>query len=81
MLIHVRLFAILKDRAGLSETTLELPAGATAADASEALAGKFPSLRGPLQRSALAVNRSYCAPSTPLNDGDELALIPPVSGG
>ena len=81
MRIHVRLFAILKDRAGVSETTVELAAGATAFDAAEAIVERFPGLRDALKRSAYAVNRSYCPASAALRDGDELALIPPVSGG
>ena len=79
--VHVTLFAILRDRAGVGELTIELPEGATAGDASLALVQRFPSLGDPLKRSAYAVNRSYGKASDILRDGDELALIPPVSGG
>ena len=81
MTINVRFFAILKDRAGAAETSLELPEGATVATAAEQLAMKFPPLRDSLRRVAYAVNREYVTPQMQLHDGDELALIPPVSGG
>lgn len=81
MRISVRLFAILKDAAGAGELTLELPAGATAESARQALREQRPALAGHLSRVALAVNRAYVKGDAPLHDGDELALIPPVSGG
>lgn len=83
MSIHVtvKLFAVLRDRAGTNEVAVELPAGATAADAADAAAGRFPAIRPHLATAAVAVNLAYAARSTPLADGDEVALIPPVSGG
>ena len=79
--VQVKLFAILREQAGVAATEVELRAPATVADAREALAAKFPAVRDTLARSASAVNRTYAAPTTPLSNGDELALIPPVSGG
>jgi molybdopterin synthase catalytic subunit len=78
MRVRVRLFAMLRERAGASELELELPDGARvrdalAAPAVAALAGGLPLV--------MAVNREYAAPDAPLSPGDELALIPPVSGG
>ena len=81
MTINVRFFAILKDRAGTAQAQLDLPDGATVATAAEQLAIKFPLLRDALRRVAYAVNREYVTPQMQLHDGDELALIPPVSGG
>ncbi len=81
MRVSVKLFAILRDRAGVGELDLELAAGATVADAAEALGERLPALRGLAARVAYAVNRSYVKAATELSDGDELALIPPVSGG
>jgi len=81
MRINVKLFAVLRERAGLAELFLELPAGATVADAAEALADRLPALRGYAARIAFAVNCTYVKAGTALSDGDELALIPPVSGG
>jgi molybdopterin converting factor subunit 1 len=81
MRINVKLFAILRERAGVSELTLDLPEGATLATAREPLLARLPALRGQLARCAYAVNRSYAGADTTLQDGDEVALIPPVSGG
>jgi len=80
--VSVRLFAILRERAGTNELELQLPAGATVADALAELARR-PGLAEPLTRIevATAVNREWARPETPLRAGDELALIPPVSGG
>jgi molybdopterin converting factor subunit 1 len=74
--ISVRLFAGLRERAGRSELELELPDGARVSDALAAVGDLAAGL--PL---VMAVNREYAAPEHPLSAGDELALIPPVSGG
>ena len=76
MLIRVRLFAILRERAGTSELELDLPEGAVVRDALERVEGMVPGL--PL---VMAINREYADADAPLAAGDELALIPPVSGG
>jgi molybdopterin synthase catalytic subunit len=76
MNVTVRLFAGLRERAGESRRELELPDGATVADVWPALdLGEEP---GGL---VYAVNRSYAETAAPLADGDEVGLIPPVSGG
>ena len=82
MTVNVRLFAILRERAGQDRITLELDPGATVDDALVALA-REPGLAEPLDRMAvaMAVNRDYASGDTELHAGDELALIPPVSGG
>lgn len=82
MRLTVRLFAILRERAGSGEIEIELDDGATAADALTALRAE-PLLADVLDRLPvrLAVNREYAAPGTPLEPGDELAAIPPISGG
>lgn len=82
MTLRVRLFAILRERAGSDSIELELAEGATVADALELLAGS-PPLAATLERLPvrMAVNRSYAPPETCLRPGDELALIPPISGG
>jgi molybdopterin synthase catalytic subunit len=74
--VTVRLFAMLRERAGASEVTVELPEGACVRDALAALGGLADGL--PL---VMAVNREYAPEDAPLDPGDELALIPPVSGG
>jgi molybdopterin converting factor small subunit len=80
MTIRVKLFAILRDKAGVAETPLELRTGATVADALESVAARHPALRPYLPRAAAAVNLTRSTPDTLLHD-DELALLPPVSGG
>lgn len=81
MTVRVKLFAVLREKAGVSEWALELPDGATVADARQPLLARFPALRDYVGRCAYAVNRAYAKPDTVLYDRDELALIPPVSGG
>jgi molybdopterin synthase catalytic subunit len=82
MTVRVRLFAILRERAGRDSLEIELDEGATVAEAierlsaSEPLAGLFAQM--PL---LLAVNRTYAQPETVLRAEDELALLPPISGG
>jgi MoaE-MoaD fusion protein len=76
MVVRVRLFAMLRERAGASELSLELPEGARVRDALAALSELADGL--PL---VMAVNREYASAEAPLSAGDELALIPPVSGG
>jgi molybdopterin synthase catalytic subunit len=76
MHVTVRLFAQLRERAGTSELSLELPEGARVQDAIDelgTLAADLPVV--------MAVNREYADGDAPLAPGDELALIPPVSGG
>ena len=82
MTVTVRLFAMLRERAGRNELDLELADGATVADAMRALRGRD-GLGDVLERMPVraAVNREYVADDTLLSSGDELALIPPVSGG
>ena len=76
MEVTVRLFAGLREQAGTGQRTVELPEGACMANVWAALGlGEQPA--GLL----FAVNRSYAAADAPLADGDEVALIPPVSGG
>ncbi len=82
MTLSVRLFAMLRESAGSDSVEIELPDRSTAADALRALA-RQPGLAEPLARLPLrlAVNRAYADADTALRPGDELALIPPVSGG
>jgi molybdopterin converting factor subunit 1 len=80
--VTVRLFAILRDRAGRDSIELRLSDGATVADALRALS-EAPGLADPLARMTvrMAVNREFVDSDTSLSSGDELALVPPVSGG
>jgi molybdopterin synthase catalytic subunit len=76
MTVRVRLFAALRERAGADEVELELPEGARVGDA----LARLGDLAGGM-RLVMAVNREYADADAPLAAGDELALIPPVSGG
>ncbi len=82
MTVKVKLFAMLRERAGQGAIDVEVADGATAAEVAAELGAKH-GLGDLLERMpvVMAVNRDYVDPSTILNDGDELALIPPVSGG
>ena len=81
MQITVKFFAILKDRAGVSEILLDIPPESKISNAVETLNARFPQIQNELKRTAIALNRTYTKSDASLQDGDELALIPPVSGG
>lgn len=81
MIIHVRLFARARDLAGIDAFDLELPAEATVAELRRRLAADYPALSGLLERSALAVANDFAEDSRLLSANDEVALLPPVSGG
>ncbi len=81
MRVTVRLFARLRDIAGASELTREVEAGATIGAVWSQLAAEFPGLE-PYGRSiSSAVNADYARMDQPVHDGDEVAFLPPVSGG
>jgi sulfur-carrier protein len=81
MSVQVRYFAALREAAGRDVETLQLPAGTTVAQIRALLVERYPALSTLLSRCAVAVNRSYAGGEAVLNDGDELAFIPPVGGG
>ncbi len=79
--VRVLFFASWKDTTGRGEAELELPPGATTRDALEAVVARWPELAPRAAHVALAVNQTYADGDRPLADGDELAIVPPVSGG
>jgi molybdopterin converting factor subunit 1 len=81
MTITVKLFAAARDLTGATEVELELPDRATIADAKHALCNLLPQLAGLLSRSAIARNQEYAVDTDIIALTDELAVIPPVSGG
>jgi len=81
MQIIVRYFAGHRDITGQTEERLELEPGATVGSVWELLAARYPRLSGYTGRQLYAVNQDYATPATELRDGDEVAFIPPVSGG
>ena len=81
MRVRVRLFASLRETVGNGEVELEMPEGATAESAWQQLVREHPPLGDRRARLTAAINRSYATFDTPLQDGDELVFVPPVSGG
>lgn len=81
MAVTLRFFAALRERAGASLVTRDLPSPMTVGDLWECLRRERPALgdySGPVR---FAVNQEYVDKETPLQDNDEVAFIPPVSGG
>lgn len=81
MTLTVKLFAALRDLAGSDVVTVELPDGATVGDLRREIGALLPLARTLLVRSAVAVNHDSAENERVLSPGDEVALIPPVSGG
>jgi MoaE-MoaD fusion protein len=81
MTIQLRFFASLRERLRCSEAELTLPAGATVNDLWTTLCAAHPQLRELRGSTSFAVNREYVDGNHRLSDNDEVALIPPVSGG
>jgi MoaE-MoaD fusion protein len=81
MQISVLYFAQLRERRGAATDTMELPLDADVAMALAMIAKKHPDVAPHLPRVQVAVNQVVVVATTPLAEGDELALIPPVSGG
>ena len=81
MTLTVHLFARARELAGADAVALDLPPGTTVAELRRTLAGRFPALAGLLERSAVAVNHDFVEDIQVLVACDEVAVIPPVSGG
>ena len=81
MHLRVLLFAGLRERLRRDHVELELPDGARAGDLLDALAAAYPDLSASLTVARLAINHEFVCADAPLAPGDEVALIPPVSGG
>lgn len=81
MLVRVRLFARLRELAGTAELTRELPDGSTAQALWQSLARDFPAIADYGRTVSCAVNEDYARLTTVLKQGDEVAFLPPVSGG
>jgi molybdopterin synthase catalytic subunit len=79
--VRVRLFAMQRETAGTRELRLEVPVGATVDDAWDAVVEVVPALAPGRSSLRFAVNGEYADPDRTLADGDEIACIPPVSGG
>lgn len=81
MRVTVKLFARLREVVGSGELLHEVEEGATLGDLLRALYAQFPELQALASRTFVALNHQLAPPSSPLHDGDEVALFPPVSGG
>ena len=77
----VKLFARLRDIAGSPELARDVAPGATIGSVWRELAREFPALAAYGASVSCAVNEEYARPSRSLEDGDEIAFLPPVSGG
>lgn len=77
----MRLFASFREAVGQGALDWDAPDGATVADVLAGLRDAYPALKRGPERAMYAVNQEYVQPSHRLAGGDELALIPPVSGG
>ncbi len=78
--ITIRYFGPARDAAGMPFEEIETREGATVGEVADMIAQRYPRM-GSSAGVRLAVNRSYSAPNRVLIDGDEIAVIPPVSGG
>jgi len=81
MRIHLLVFGVLREVMGNAAGPLELPPGATVADLVERCRALTPERPVPWSSIAVAVNREYAQAAHQLAEGDEVALLPPVSGG
>ncbi len=79
--VRVLLFSVLRDLVGTGDLTLRLPVPARGEDLIDWLSIDYPALRVYRAVTRIAVNEAYVPPFTELRDGDEIALITPVSGG
>jgi molybdopterin synthase catalytic subunit len=81
MRVRVLFFGILKEMIGKSADLIDLPDGASVRDVLARYESQIPRLKESLPSLALAVNQQYAGPDTPLRPNDEVAMLPPVSGG
>lgn len=81
MTIHAQIFASLAHRLGVDHLAIDVAAPATAGDLLDALVQQFPDAADFRNSLAVAVNHAYVQADHVLSESDEIALIPPVSGG
>jgi molybdopterin synthase sulfur carrier subunit len=81
MRVTVRLFARLRDLVGSGDLVRDVPAPATVQTIWKALVAEFPGLAQYERSMSVAVNADYSRMSASVSDGDEVAFLPPVSGG
>ena len=81
MHVTIRLFARLRELAGTGELARQVPEGSTALDVWNMLAREHPGLADYTPAISVAVNEEYARLASSVRDGDEIAFLPPVSGG
>jgi len=81
MRVVIRLFARLRDIAGSGDLVRDAPPGSTVADVWRGLVAEFPEMARYDSSISSAVNEDYAKMTAALSDGDEIAFLPPVSGG
>ena len=81
MRIRILFFGAVRDIVGCREDSLELPSGGRLGQVFDTYADRFPRLRDMASSLVLARNQEFADPSSVLADGDEVAFLPPVSGG
>lgn len=81
MKVKVKYFAVCREMFNRDEEEMELPDGAVLMDVLKRLEGKWPEIPEYYEVMQMSVNWEYATEQTELSDGDEVALIPPVTGG
>jgi len=81
MLVRILFFGVLKDLAGQGGESLDLPENSTLGDVLSHYEARIPRLKELASSIAMSVNQEYAGPEAKLSQGDEIALLPPVSGG
>ncbi len=81
MRVNIRVFARLRDIIGVAELDRDVPTGTTAKKIWDDLVEEFPDISTYTGSISTAVNAEYAKMETVLDDGDEVAFLPPVSGG
>ncbi len=81
MKVKVLLFATLREAVGVSQSALEVEPGARVGDVWAGMADLYPGLLPHTGTAAFAINGTYAKPNEQVSEGDEIAFLPPVSGG
>ena len=81
MHVTVKLFAAYQEAYGQTELSLEVEAGTTVLDIGDRIRAEHPSLKDLASITRYGVNLEFVEPNHPVTEGDEIVLIPPVSGG
>ncbi|MDA0999557.1 MAG: molybdopterin converting factor subunit 1 [bacterium] len=81
MEVRLKCFAWAREVTGAEEVVLDLPEGGTVADLRAVLEARYPVFEGRMESIAVSVNQEFAGEGTAISAGDEVALIPPISGG